>query len=97
VREVCGVSERKSVLRPDPYDSEWNEFFDELMDELSKSFCTRRPRLAALLLERRGYDVEATLTLLEAHGGYCDCEITLNIDLMTLEDELDMLTGEGAE
>jgi Protein of unknown function (DUF2695) len=85
-----------AILKPDPYDAEWREFCDELADAV-KLGCTRRPHFAALLLAKRGCDVEVTLALYETHGGYCDCEILLNVDRLTLEEELAMWEAEREE
>ena len=90
------MSERKPVLRPDPYDEAWNEFCEALWESLGEELpglCmaarhSARHYFAERLLEARGFDAEASLALYEKRGGYCDCEILLNVDQPTLEDEL---------
>jgi hypothetical protein len=32
-----------------------------------------------ILEEMEGLDIESTLAFLRQHGGYCDCEILLNV------------------
>jgi len=34
----------------------------------------------AVLTELGGIDIDGTLEFFEEHGGYCDCEIMLNVD-----------------
>jgi hypothetical protein len=34
----------------------------------------------AVMAAMGGIDIEATLAFFESHGGYCDCEILLNVD-----------------
>jgi Protein of unknown function (DUF2695) len=77
------------VLIPDAYSDEWQHFCDELTDLVDERGCRGRPYCATLLLEQRGYHVEATLALFRQRGGYCDCEVLFNVDPPTLEDELD--------
>lgn len=67
----------------------WPEFVGQLCHDISfqcsknkiKSDCdstTGRP-FAKSILEDLGADVEASLTYFSKHGGYCDCEIIMNI------------------
>ena len=74
-----------AALRPG--DPAWDEFCEALWTALGEAvpgLCMgdRRGRLyfAERLLEARGFDVEASLALYEQLGGYCDCEILLNVD-----------------
>ena len=34
----------------------------------------------AVLIELGGIDIDGTLEFFREHGGYCDCEILLNVD-----------------
>jgi hypothetical protein len=79
-----------TVLMPDPYSAEWDDFADWLCTHLENEGCDRTFAITIELLEERGHDVEATLALFESKGGYCDCEVLFNVDPPTLDDELDM-------
>lgn len=65
------------VLAPDPDSAAWRSFAEELWRHVP---CQGDCRVAALLLQLGGYDVERSLALYESLGGYCDCEILLNVD-----------------
>ena len=75
------MTDGKPVLRPDPYDGAWNEFCDALGTAITTAGCMGTHYFAERLLEARGLDAEASLALFERRGGYCDCEILLNVDL----------------
>jgi hypothetical protein len=77
----------RRVLTPDPYSSEWRVFLDEMWQHTG---CHGDHRVASLLLELGGYEVEASLALYRDQGGWCDCEIRLNLDAPTLEEELEL-------
>jgi hypothetical protein len=81
-----------TVLKPDPYSLAWQDFCEELSRQIHTvpGACPGRFNRAPGLLDELGYDVEATLALFEQRGGYCDCEVLLNVDQPTLEDERDM-------
>jgi hypothetical protein len=87
----------RPVLRPDPYDADWDEFCEALFRSLGEELpglCMGKPWFAERLLEAGGFDAEASLALYATRGGYCDCEILFNVDPPTLEDELADLAGE---
>jgi hypothetical protein len=93
------MSDRKPVLCPDRYDSAWSEFCEALLTALGgklPGLCMGdvggRHYFTQRLLEARGFDPEASLALYETKGGYCDCEILLNVGRPTLEDALAWLT-----
>jgi uncharacterized protein DUF2695 len=72
----------------------WREFCDRLDRAISKQGCDARTlRLAEKVLrDMGGIDIEASLEYFREHGGYCDCEILVNIDWnaqIALEDALD--------
>src|SRR5262245_42712848 len=57
------------------------KFLDELSDELDGGReCDHTARHALAWLRRRGLDADAIHTVLKSSGGYCDCEIVLNVD-----------------
>jgi Protein of unknown function (DUF2695) len=97
------VSDPRPVLRPDRDDDAWNEFADALWKALgedlpglcmgARQHCARF-YFAERLLEARGFDAEASLALYETRGGFCDCEILLNADPPTFEEELGELLDE---
>lgn len=53
---------------------------DHLSSELELQACDDRPSLARAWLEANRFSVPATLFALGTHGGFCDCEIVMNID-----------------
>jgi hypothetical protein len=97
------MRERKSVLRPDRDDEAWEEFADALSVAVFQGLCmgahqhSARFYFAERLLEARGFDVEASLALYEKRGGYCDCEILLNVDPPAFDEEVEQLLGEEPE
>jgi len=40
---------------------------------------TRKPYAREILKEMGGFDIPTTIEFFESHGGYCDCEILLNV------------------
>jgi hypothetical protein len=67
------------VLVPDLRSSEWWAFTEELWQH---GPCQGDFRMAALVLQLGGYDVEGSLALYRARGGYCDCEIRFNVGVV---------------
>jgi hypothetical protein len=70
----------------------WEEFIDQfgncvlVEDEKGNilSQCkggTDKSHATAILKMMPGIDIEGSLDYFEAHGGYCDCEILLNVAL----------------
>jgi hypothetical protein len=53
---------------------------NHLNSEIPLHRCNDRPRLARAWLESHGFPVAPALFALGAHGGFCDCEILLNVD-----------------
>jgi hypothetical protein len=67
----------------------WREFTDALFAKLSGSVPGRclgdeQPTRHCYALEVMGgigsIDIEGSLVFFEEHGGFCDCEILINID-----------------
>jgi hypothetical protein len=59
----------------------WQEFCASLDRAGSTSGCQHDHRLAKKILrEMGGIDVEASIDYFENNGGYCDCEVLLNVD-----------------
>jgi len=62
----------------------WTEFAKLLQATIESDGCNAvhydRPHATNLLETIGGIDVPATLRYFDAHGGYCDCEILLNVD-----------------
>lgn len=46
---------------------------------LEGTVCSGTLRHARNYCQRSGLDEAATVEFLEAHGGYCDCEILMNV------------------
>lgn len=94
------ASESLPVLRPDRADPAWREFCEALYEALGHDVPGRcnsvDHEFAWPLLEARGFDAEASLALYEKRGGCCDCEILLNVDVPTLEEEFAQVLGDPA-
>jgi len=66
----------------------WDLFMDELMESMDEWGCdgdinaTDLPHRHArtILLAMGNIDIDATIAFFEEHGGYCDCEILINVD-----------------
>jgi len=73
----------------------WGEFVNRLTGPegcnifqdkygIVKWYCNGDTRLAASILKTmEEIDVDKSLAYFEEHGGYCDCEILLNVDKAT--------------
>ena len=75
------VTDNLAVLTPDS--PRWGAFVEELEALLSKHGCAggTSKRWATAVMYRMGdINVASTLAYFEDHGGYCDCEILLNVD-----------------
>jgi hypothetical protein len=69
---------------------QWNEFVGRLGQALNPQLnddgqivswsCETDLRRTEAIVGEMGFDVEATLTYLTEHGGYCDCEVLLNVE-----------------
>ena len=71
---------RSEIMTPES--PRWREFCDKLDDAIGRHGCNSTDtRLAKRLLRSmKCVDVEASVEYFEDHGGYCDCEILLNVD-----------------
>jgi hypothetical protein len=65
-----------------PKSSRWNEFADALDAALQKWGCDGKTlRLAkAIMTTMPDIDVDGSSAFFEEHGGFCDCEILINVD-----------------
>jgi hypothetical protein len=64
-----------------PADPRWNTFTEALNEAGMKHGCRHDHRLAKSIMASMGnIDVPATIEFFERLGGYCDCEILLNVD-----------------
>ena len=67
-----------------PGGERWEEFCRRLCSAMDSSGgCaggTNKDNAIAVMREMGGVEIEATLEYFEDHGGYCDCEILLNVD-----------------
>jgi hypothetical protein len=77
--------ERGDVLTPES--PRWSGFTEALVKALDKEPCAtaQYPELAYLqatkvMLELGDVDIPGSIAFFKSHGGYCDCEILLNID-----------------
>jgi hypothetical protein len=88
-RAVTEGTELEIMTREHP---RWDEFCDRLegpegcnfrQDENGKWIwdCDNDQSLAIAILEKMGaIDIPDSLEYFEEHGGYCDCEILMNVD-----------------
>lgn len=66
-----------------PESDRWEEFIDQLCEKTNDSGCDNsieRPNACAVLESMGGIDIPKTLAYFEDNGGYCDCEIIMNVD-----------------
>jgi len=66
----------KKIMNPNH--ERWDEFVTEMLKRFE--FCDHTHRTTqAILQEMQGIDVDGTLKVFEIMGGYCDCEVILNV------------------
>ena len=65
-----------------PKSARWDEFCNALDATLRIWGCDARTHRHAkdIMAKMGNVDIEASLEFFEEHGGYCDCEILLNVD-----------------
>jgi Protein of unknown function (DUF2695) len=66
-----------------PSSNAWPAFCRALLAVLGNGVpgrCHGDLQVSTSLLEFSPYDVEATLDYFRAHGGFCDCEVLLNVE-----------------
>jgi hypothetical protein len=70
----------REILCPDARDPEWQAFCRDLYRLVRRNGCRggEDTRYARWVLQKRGYDAEASLRLYRESGGYCDCEVLFN-------------------
>lgn len=56
-----------------------DDLFHYLDDRLEEEWCDQTHRYTKDFLTERGMDVGTTLRWLERSGGYCDCEVLMNV------------------
>ena len=68
------------VLTPDS--PRWAAFIEALTIAVKTNGCDSRTRpLAVRLMQTMGnVDIDASLKFFDEHGGFCDCEILMNVD-----------------
>jgi len=62
--------------------SQWPEFYVRLARAEEETSCLGgedKSKAEAILLAMGGFDVPASLAYFERRGGYCDCEILMNM------------------
>jgi hypothetical protein len=78
------ATERSEILTP--VSVRWEEFCDLLDKALCRYGCDNDsgPRVhrhaRRVMTKMGGIDIPVTLKFFESQGGYCDCEILLNVD-----------------
>ena len=79
--DKTGEKTMAEILTPES--PRWEQFTDMLgsMEWCDGDAGAHVHRYAkAVMAAMGGIDIEATLAFFESHGGYCDCEILLNVD-----------------
>jgi hypothetical protein len=72
------------ILSPDyePCHESWEWFVAQLAERVEKAGCRCDNRQArSILINMQGIDVDRTLEDLAFLGGFCDCEILMNVDM----------------
>ncbi len=65
-----------------PQHPRWEDFVLALEDTLEAAgVCDHSHRISSHWLEDHGFDVTETLAHFEQHGGFCDCEVYVNLGL----------------
>ncbi len=63
-----------------PEHKRWSEFKEKLWDEYQKYGCRHDHSLTRKILRQMGgFDIENTIEYFCSEGGYCDCEVGLNV------------------
>jgi hypothetical protein len=81
----CGALSSKLTVRDEGGEPSWNCQHDH------------RHARAVLADEWPKLDVEATLELFREHGGFCDCEILLNVSDVIWEEKVDLYGRGGSQ
>jgi hypothetical protein len=68
------------MRKPPIHIHEIHRLFGALDVELLRKDCDNTLHKSQRWLEQRGHDAASVLAWLRAHGGYCDCEVLLNVD-----------------
>jgi hypothetical protein len=67
-----------------PESPEWEAFVDAMFAAMKRNGCDgdagHHRHAKAVMTSMGGIDIEKTLAFFESRGGYCDCEILLNVD-----------------
>jgi hypothetical protein len=66
-----------------PDSRRWKEFARQLDAAIGERGCaagTNKDNAISVMRDMGGIDVEGSLEYFEDHGGFCDCEILLNVD-----------------
>jgi hypothetical protein len=61
-------------------DAEFEALFKMLDKRLVTEGCDNTLRLTEAWLRKRGHSVASIVPWLKYHGGYCDCEVLLNVE-----------------
>jgi len=74
------MAKAKEVMTPEH--PRWNTFCKELQASIAKNGCTAKTgkqNAKRVMKEMGGINIKASCDYFEEHGGYCDCEILLNV------------------
>jgi hypothetical protein len=81
------MSNTLEILTPDS--PRWKTFVEQLDAAIAADGCDAKTHRHAITVMRKmgGTDINGTLAYCEDHGGYCDCEILMNVDPGFWDDE----------
>ena len=74
----CAEKEAKSKLPTSKKDL--RELFDWIDEKLASADCDCTLRHTRDFIRKRGLDEAGVVDWLEDHGGYCDCEVLINVE-----------------
>lgn len=69
----------RTGARPSLAKAQIEELLDHVEDRLRVDPCDNTLRYAKAFLAHRGFDVRAVTAWLNRRGGYCDCEVLMNV------------------
>ena len=81
--------QKREQLKPPITNEQLKALFDYLNNLLEKQGCDDTSRFAIAWLENNGHPTQDVIDWLEENGGYCDCEVVMNVLYEMFEDEYD--------
>jgi len=80
LKKAWKEQERQKLIASMPIpQQDLRDLFNHL-DRAGASRCDHTLRETIEFLQKRGLDIERIVPWLREHGGYCDCEVILNVE-----------------